>query len=1074
MKKLLFLSVVMGALMSMNAQVTYTPFRKVSNLEFASSRLSQINSSYIPNVNYTRTYWRFLNLFPDTLACRYRHDMSSGNITKYPTFASVGFTFDPYSFSYIKGGLFDTTISGSYQWSNSYRLDTLSMWADYRLPNGYNPRLPDTLRVYLTYVDQFVYPSVSGSDDFFTINLTWTSGDTNSLLCPVVDYPAPIPQKGIGPLMKGIKRTVDYLLTDKDSILRPSAASSNSHKEIQIPIPHGFVVPPGGCMLVVLQYLPGDNNYNLGDTLDVKYYNGSTFSNQNIKRNLFSISAWDYSTAPTVYALNDYKSWGYNSFYVEDKAIRYKNGIHGNDPLFNNWSVYNLLPSDPEIISNNVTYAKPAMWMSLSKGDDLNYSTYKPCDYDIRSTTYYASVCPGGTYSDAHFSGLMTSGEYHDTLQGVNGCDSIICLMLSIAPLPITYYSASFCKGKNYTDANFTTPISSPGIYYDTLQSLICGDSVVCLTLGYYPDIDTTKYTGYLCSGVPSYTDANFTNISTLGKNYVTKQGSTGCDSVIELTLLSYPAIPKTSYTKYLCYGQSSYSDANFIGVTPGVHSKPLPSKVSGCDSIVELTLIAELQADTFKYAASICQNGSFTDANFSNRTTAGKHYATKTNSKGCDSIIELTLTVASITAYNYKDSICQGGIYNDPMNPKFQNLTQAKQYFDTIKGGNSYGCDSVICLTLSFYKIDTGNYFANFCQGKTYVDANFPGGVTQPGTHIAIVPKPTGCDSVVRLTLSYYPAVTVTYRAATICDGKSYTDPSNSNFTNLTQAKQYYDTIPNVNGCDSVICLTLSYYPPVPIFDYSASFCRGKSYSDANFPNLTQIGTHSTKLLSANGCDSFVRVTLSYYPDPSTIYLPSASICQGESYTDANYNFIGLTQSGTYLDTLRNTNGCDSIIVQLILTVRPVPAKPTITQNGDTLTSSSPVGNQWYFNNTAISGETEQNYTYTQNGTYFVEVTNTYKCASKSDDKIITDVGIASITNHELRIYPNPTDGQLRITNYELRENTVIELFDVYGRKHVSRFTFHNSHIEIDISHLASGMYFLKVNNKVVKVIKN
>jgi len=87
-----------------------------------------------------------------------------------------------------------------------------------------------------------------------------------------------------------------------------------------------------------------------------------------------------------------------------------------------------------------------------------------------------------------------------------------------------------------------------------------------------------------------------------------------------------------------------------------------------------------------------------------------------------------------------------------------------------------------------------------------------------------------------------------------------------------------------------------------------------------------------------------------------------------------------------------------------------------------------------------------------------------------------VNDVGIVSATlNNQIRVYPNPTTGQLKIKNYELRENDIIEIYDVVGQKlmqlpcrdvinHVST---------IDISHLASGMYFLKVNNQVVKFMK-
>ena len=81
-----------------------------------------------------------------------------------------------------------------------------------------------------------------------------------------------------------------------------------------------------------------------------------------------------------------------------------------------------------------------------------------------------------------------------------------------------------------------------------------------------------------------------------------------------------------------------------------------------------------------------------------------------------------------------------------------------------------------------------------------------------------------------------------------------------------------------------------------------------------------------------------------------------------------------------------------------------------------------------------------------------------------------ITDgVGIEPITNHELRItvYPNPTTGELRITNYELQV-TNVEVFDVYGRKQKiilhSPFSILNS---IDITQLPKGLYFLKITTE-------
>jgi hypothetical protein len=99
------------------------------------------------------------------------------------------------------------------------------------------------------------------------------------------------------------------------------------------------------------------------------------------------------------------------------------------------------------------------------------------------------------------------------------------------------------------------------------------------------------------------------------------------------------------------------------------------------------------------------------------------------------------------------------------------------------------------------------------------------------------------------------------------------------------------------------------------------------------------------------------------------------------------------------------------------------------------------------------------------------------WKWGEAFNDFIEMCVGVVEThCNASLRVHPNPTTGQLQITNYELRDNTVIELYDIYGKK-LSHFTFHNSHQQIDISHLANGIYFItfhsegqKITRKVVK----
>jgi hypothetical protein len=46
------------------------------------------------------------------------------------------------------------------------------------------------------------------------------------------------------------------------------------------------------------------------------------------------------------------------------------------------------------------------------------------------------------------------------------------------------------------------------------------------------------------------------------------------------------------------------------------------------------------------------------------------------------------------------------------------------------------------------------------------------------------------------------------------------------------------------------------------------------------------------------------------------------------------------------------------------------------------------------------------------------------------------------------------------------------VEMFDIYGRK-VSNLKSHISN-QMNISHLAAGVYFLRVDGQTVKVVKN
>jgi hypothetical protein len=76
--------------------------------------------------------------------------------------------------------------------------------------------------------------------------------------------------------------------------------------------------------------------------------------------------------------------------------------------------------------------------------------------------------------------------------------------------------------------------------------------------------------------------------------------------------------------------------------------------------------------------------------------------------------------------------------------------------------------------------------------------------------------------------------------------------------------------------------------------------------------------------------------------------------------------------------------------------------------------------------------------------------------------------------TDWKISVFPNPTTGQLRIMSYGLQENTDIQILDVVGQViFTSAVSKLSPETTIDLSRLANGMYFLKINNKTVKVVK-
>jgi gliding motility-associated-like protein len=140
-------------------------------------------------------------------------------------------------------------------------------------------------------------------------------------------------------------------------------------------------------------------------------------------------------------------------------------------------------------------------------------------------------------------------------------------------------------------------------------------------------------------------------------------------------------------------------------------------------------------------------------------------------------------------------------------------------------------------------------------------------------------------------------------------CQGNSYQLPSG---TFVNNAGIYQDTIRGFLNCDSIITtVNLSFYSTLTS-SINAIICSGTTYQLPSGKSINNIGAYLDTIKSSNGCDSVITtVNLSVYP----VLLANVtdSIDQEQSFRLPSGAIV--SAPGSYQSILRNANGCDSII---------------------------------------------------------------------------------------------------------------------------------------------------------------
>jgi len=324
------------------------------------------------------------------------------------------------------------------------------------------------------------------------------------------------------------------------------------------------------------------------------------------------------------------------------------------------------------------------------------------------------------------------------------------------------------------------------------------------------------------------------------------------------------------------------------------------------------------------------------------------------------------------------------------------------------------------------------------------------------------------------------------------LCDHNELINLDLSNCMNLTDIDCSYNELTN---------LDLSHYPN--LLSVSCSDNKLTNLDLSHCPNLLSVSCSDNKLtnLDLSHCPNLLSVSCS---DNKLSNLDLSNNTKLTSLKCYNNELTKINLSGC---TVLKYFNCDSNQLQLsdLYEIQLMGIRDLNFGTQNLLPQTAIIGEELFSEQSVFAGIFTNYYitkesvpasksdytvvdgklTFNAPGEYIVTMTN---AAIDSSAKIIVPIEILPVKINEnaganIKVYPNPTTGELRITNrshvsgklseanYELQVEN-IEIFDVFGR--IMPLTANRSpQTVIDISHLPEGVYFLNIDGETFKIIK-
>ena len=584
----------------------------------------------------------------------------------------------------------------------------------------------------------------------------------------------------------------------------------------------------------------------------------------------------------------------------------------------------------------------------------------------VQQNAIAARICAGQTYNLPSGVVVNLTGNYRDTLRYVAGCDSMIyTINLMVGAVVRDTASPVVCHLQSYTLPSGVVA-NATGTYRDTvryvagcdslistiylvvrslttttLSASICEESTYTLPSGrvvnstalYY---DTIRYPG-TCDSLITTVDlqvvpvirTSSNHFICAGENFTLPSGkvvdvagmyrdtikySGGCDSLVHTVNLGIRSLYRDTIDAFICEGQS-YLLPSGKTVNAGGQYRDTIHYIAGCDSLVTNVTLTTRLLRRDSFSVVRCQGQSFTLPSGKTITTSGRFNDTLRYAGGCDSLVTTAqVTILPVTRLSSDYAMCEGEVFTLPSG---RTVTLTGLYSDTLRYIG--GCDSIIhVFSVVVETVTTRSVNAVICQGQSYT---LPSGriINLPGTFRDTVHYVSGCDSLRTTVTVAVQNRTVVSMSDTLCSGQSFTLPS-GRVVNTTGT--FNDTLKYVSGCDSLVTVLNLLVRPLSRLTLSPVICEGATFQLPSGRTVSIASTYGDTLRYRSGCDSIIYQVLLSVKQLVRQTL-SASICTGASYTLPSGRIV--TTAGNFIDTARYANGCDSLVSHITISFKTI-----------------------------------------------------------------------------------------------------------------------------------------------------